>query len=177
MERQAGCSTADGKKAPQRVIKTAQQIIGTQLPSLEDIYRTRCLRRGHKHSQGRLSSSQPPPHSAALLCCILRICCRVCVYTRLLLSQQVYPFLCSTGKKRKKLKLIKVFNHLPRAWFVFSMCRQHLWKSIRQLHAYWSLSRKWQRQVNTRRHAGVSSTLRGPWMLAATQLARFEEYI
>ncbi|KAF7653031.1 hypothetical protein LDENG_00088520 [Lucifuga dentata] len=37
------CTAAD-RKPLQRVIKSAQQIIGTQLQSLEDIYKIRCLR-------------------------------------------------------------------------------------------------------------------------------------
>lgn len=38
------CSAAD-HKALQRVVKTAQQITGTQLPTIEEIYHKRCLGR------------------------------------------------------------------------------------------------------------------------------------
>lgn len=38
-------SSVAEKKALQRVIKTAQKIINTQLPSLEDIYISRCLQK------------------------------------------------------------------------------------------------------------------------------------
>lgn len=40
----ANCSAAD-RGAPQTVINSAQKIIGLPLPSLEDILRSRCLRR------------------------------------------------------------------------------------------------------------------------------------
>ena len=42
----SSCTEAE-RKALQRVINTAQKIIGCPLPSLEDIYNMRCLRRAH----------------------------------------------------------------------------------------------------------------------------------
>ncbi|CAM4312390.1 unnamed protein product [Leuciscus chuanchicus] len=41
------CSASD-RKALQRVVKAAQRIAGAPLPSIEDIYRKRCLRRAGK---------------------------------------------------------------------------------------------------------------------------------
>ncbi|KAI3364792.1 hypothetical protein L3Q82_000987 [Scortum barcoo] len=41
------CSAAD-RKALQRVVKAAQRIAGAPLPSIEDIYRKRCLKRAGK---------------------------------------------------------------------------------------------------------------------------------
>lgn len=38
----ASCTMAD-KTAPQRVIRSAQKFTNTELPSLEDVHRTRCL--------------------------------------------------------------------------------------------------------------------------------------
>uniref|UniRef100_A0A8C9SC26 Reverse transcriptase domain-containing protein n=1 Tax=Scleropages formosus TaxID=113540 RepID=A0A8C9SC26_SCLFO len=63
------CSIQD-KKALQRVVKTAQGIIGTQLPAVQDTYATRCLRmmmrimKDHSHPTLALFSSLP---SAKLL--------------------------------------------------------------------------------------------------------------
>ncbi|KAK5892697.1 hypothetical protein CesoFtcFv8_013051 [Champsocephalus esox] len=59
----AGCSAAD-RKALQRVINTAQRIIGCPLPSLEDITRSRCLRRT---SSILKDSSHPARHLFDLL--------------------------------------------------------------------------------------------------------------
>jgi hypothetical protein len=42
----ASCTAADWK-ALQRVIKTAQKVIGCPLLSLEDVYNRHCLRRAH----------------------------------------------------------------------------------------------------------------------------------
>lgn len=53
----SGC-TAENRKALQRVIKTAERITGTQLPRLEDIYRTRCIRR----VKGIIRDSTHPGH-------------------------------------------------------------------------------------------------------------------
>ena len=59
----ASCTVA-GRKALQRVIKTAQSIINTQLPSLEDIYKARCLRRATNITQ---DSFHPANHLFTLL--------------------------------------------------------------------------------------------------------------
>ena len=42
----ASCTAAE-RKVLQRVINTAQKVIGCSLPPLEDIYKTRCLRKAH----------------------------------------------------------------------------------------------------------------------------------
>ena len=42
-----GSCTAAERKVLQRVINTAQKVIGCSLPPLEDIYKTRCLRKAH----------------------------------------------------------------------------------------------------------------------------------
>ncbi|KAK3558114.1 hypothetical protein QTP86_009886 [Hemibagrus guttatus] len=52
------CSVAD-HKALQREVKTAQRIIGTPLPAIEDIQKKRCLRRAHSI----LKDSSHPAHS------------------------------------------------------------------------------------------------------------------
>ncbi|KAK3564968.1 hypothetical protein QTP86_032017, partial [Hemibagrus guttatus] len=51
------CSVAD-YKALQREVKTAQRIIGTPLPAIEDIQKQRCLRRAHSILK---DSSHPLP--------------------------------------------------------------------------------------------------------------------
>lgn len=57
------CTAAD-RKALQRVVKSVQQISGTQLPSVEDIYRTQCLKRATNISR---NSSHPSHHLFTLL--------------------------------------------------------------------------------------------------------------
>ncbi|KAK3518583.1 hypothetical protein QTP70_004082 [Hemibagrus guttatus] len=52
------CSVAD-RKALQQEVKTAQCIIGTPLPAIEDIQKKRCLRRAHSI----LKDSSHPAHS------------------------------------------------------------------------------------------------------------------
>ncbi|XP_054631629.1 uncharacterized protein LOC129181035 [Dunckerocampus dactyliophorus] len=52
------CTTRD-RKALQRVIKTSQNIVGAALPSLQDIYKTRVLRRTHN----LIKDSTHPQHS------------------------------------------------------------------------------------------------------------------
>ncbi|KAK3542704.1 hypothetical protein QTP86_034787 [Hemibagrus guttatus] len=52
------CSVAD-RKALQREVKTAQRIIGTPLPAIEDIQKKRCIRRTHSI----LKDSSYPAHS------------------------------------------------------------------------------------------------------------------
>ncbi|KAF7690822.1 hypothetical protein HF521_011119, partial [Silurus meridionalis] len=42
-----GGSTVCERKALQRVVKTAQRITGTQLPAIEHLHHSRCLRRAH----------------------------------------------------------------------------------------------------------------------------------
>ncbi|KAI4875883.1 hypothetical protein NFI96_009459 [Prochilodus magdalenae] len=54
-----GNCTAQDRKALQRVIKTAQSISGAAFPSLQDIYRTRVIRRAHSI----ISDSTHPQHS------------------------------------------------------------------------------------------------------------------
>ncbi|KAI4882126.1 hypothetical protein NFI96_001911 [Prochilodus magdalenae] len=51
--------TAQDRKALQRVIKTAQSISGAAFPSLQDIYRTRVIRRAHSI----IRDSTHPQHS------------------------------------------------------------------------------------------------------------------
>ena len=48
------CSAAD-RKALQRVVKTAERIIGCQLPSVKGIYHTCCLKKARK-----IIRTQPP---------------------------------------------------------------------------------------------------------------------
>ncbi|XP_058261704.1 uncharacterized protein LOC131363320 isoform X2 [Hemibagrus wyckioides] len=43
-----GNCTVSARKALQRVVKTAQRIVGVPLPKIEDIYRKRCLSRARK---------------------------------------------------------------------------------------------------------------------------------
>ncbi|XP_054629453.1 stromal cell-derived factor 2-like protein 1 isoform X1 [Dunckerocampus dactyliophorus] len=52
------CTTRD-RKALQRVIKTSQNIVGAALPSLQDIYKSRVLRRTHN----LIKDSTHPQHS------------------------------------------------------------------------------------------------------------------
>ncbi|KAI4875202.1 hypothetical protein NFI96_000084 [Prochilodus magdalenae] len=54
-----GNCTAQDRKALQRVIKTAQSISGAAFPSLQDIYRTRVIRRAHSI----IRDSTHPQHS------------------------------------------------------------------------------------------------------------------
>ena len=51
--------TAANKKALQRVVTTAQKIISCPLPSLEELYNTRCLRKAQKI----IKDSSHPGHS------------------------------------------------------------------------------------------------------------------
>lgn len=39
-----------GKESPKRVVKTAQKLIGTQLPAVEDMYTTRWLRKTERYT-------------------------------------------------------------------------------------------------------------------------------
>ncbi len=59
----ARCTAAE-RKALQRVINTAQNVIGCPLLCLEDIYKTRCLRRAHSITR---DSSHPGHHLLELL--------------------------------------------------------------------------------------------------------------
>ncbi len=54
-----GNSTAGNRKALQRVVRTACHIVGGELPSLQDIYTRRCIRKAK-------DSSHPSALSAAL---------------------------------------------------------------------------------------------------------------
>ncbi|KAI5109292.1 gastrula zinc finger protein XlCGF28.1-like, partial [Silurus meridionalis] len=52
-----GGSTVCERKALQRVVKTAQRITGTQLPAIEHLHHSRCLRRAHS-----IKDSSHPSH-------------------------------------------------------------------------------------------------------------------
>ncbi|KAI4900347.1 hypothetical protein NFI96_028637, partial [Prochilodus magdalenae] len=54
-----GNCTAQDRKALQHVIKTAQSISGAAFPSLQDIYRTRVIRRAHGIIRDNSPSTQP----------------------------------------------------------------------------------------------------------------------
>ncbi len=60
-----GNSTADNSKALQRVVRTARHIVGGELPSLQDIYTRRCIRKARRiindssHPSHRLFSLLP----------------------------------------------------------------------------------------------------------------------
>uniref|UniRef100_A0A2D4PSU3 Alkylated DNA repair protein AlkB homologue 8 N-terminal domain-containing protein n=1 Tax=Micrurus surinamensis TaxID=129470 RepID=A0A2D4PSU3_MICSU len=54
-----GSSSIADKKALQRIIKTAQNIIGLQLPALNDSFASRCLRKLHNI----LGDSTHPAHN------------------------------------------------------------------------------------------------------------------
>ncbi len=59
-----GNSTAGNRKALQRVVRTARHIVGGELPSLQDIYTTRCIRKAGG------SSRTPAIHPTdCSLCC------------------------------------------------------------------------------------------------------------
>uniref|UniRef100_A0A8C1Q2K8 Alkylated DNA repair protein AlkB homologue 8 N-terminal domain-containing protein n=2 Tax=Cyprinus carpio TaxID=7962 RepID=A0A8C1Q2K8_CYPCA len=53
-----GNSTAGNRKALKRVVRTASHIVGGELPSLQDIYTRRCIRK----SQRIISDSSHPSH-------------------------------------------------------------------------------------------------------------------
>ncbi len=60
-----GNSTAGNRKALQRVVRTARHIVGGELPSLQDIYTRRCIRKARRiikdssHPSHRLLSLLP----------------------------------------------------------------------------------------------------------------------
>ncbi len=60
-----GNSTAGNRRALQRVVRTAHHIVGGELPSLQDIYTRRCVRKGRRiikdssHPSHRLLSLLP----------------------------------------------------------------------------------------------------------------------
>lgn len=58
------CSVSD-RKALQRVVKTAQWITGTQLPTIENIYHKRCLGRARNASHPIYGLSPPPSNGQA----------------------------------------------------------------------------------------------------------------
>lgn len=58
--------TAQDRRALQRVIKNAQKIIGTHLPSISDIGEVRCLRRAK-----RILKDSTHPATACSPCCLL----------------------------------------------------------------------------------------------------------
>ncbi len=53
-----GNSTAGNRKALQRVVRTARHIVGGELPSLQDIYTRRCIRK----ARGIINDSSHPSH-------------------------------------------------------------------------------------------------------------------
>ncbi len=53
-----GNSTAGNRKALQRVVRTARHTVGGELPSLQDIYTRRCIRKAQRIIKD--SSLQPP---------------------------------------------------------------------------------------------------------------------
>ncbi len=63
--RLVGNSTAGNRKALQRVVRTARHIVGGELPSLQDIYTRRCIRKARRiikdssHPSHRLLSLLP----------------------------------------------------------------------------------------------------------------------
>ncbi|KAK7877923.1 hypothetical protein WMY93_031452 [Mugilogobius chulae] len=59
-----GNSTAQSRKALQRVVRAAEDITGSSLPSIQDIYRSRSLRKAH-------SIIKDPTHPAQGLFCLL----------------------------------------------------------------------------------------------------------
>ncbi len=54
-----GNSTASNRKALQRVVRTARHIVGGELPSLQDIYTRRCIRKARRI----IKDSSHPSHS------------------------------------------------------------------------------------------------------------------
>ncbi|KAJ7329197.1 hypothetical protein JRQ81_015371, partial [Phrynocephalus forsythii] len=54
-----GSSSVADKKALQRIIKIAQNVTGLQLPTLDDIFTSRCLRKSHSI----LRDSTHPAHN------------------------------------------------------------------------------------------------------------------
>ncbi len=54
-----GNSTAGNRKALQRIVRTARHIIGGELPSLQDIYTRRCIRKAWRI----IKDSSHPSHS------------------------------------------------------------------------------------------------------------------
>ncbi len=54
-----GNSTAGNRKALQRVVRTARHIVGGELPSLQDIYTRRCMRKARRI----IKHSGQPSHS------------------------------------------------------------------------------------------------------------------
>ncbi len=54
-----GNSTAGNRKALQRVVRTARHIVGGELPSLQDIYTRRCIRKARRV----IKDSSHPSHS------------------------------------------------------------------------------------------------------------------
>ncbi len=54
-----GNSTAGNRKALQRVVRTARHIVGGELPSLQDIYTRRCVRKARRITE----DSSHPSHS------------------------------------------------------------------------------------------------------------------
>ncbi len=54
-----GNSTAGNRKALQRVVRTARHIVGGELPSLQDIYTRRCIRKARRITN---DSSHHPSH-------------------------------------------------------------------------------------------------------------------
>ncbi len=60
-----GNSTAGNRKALQRVVRTARHIVGGELPSLQDIYTRRCIRKARRI----IKDSSHPSHRLLSLCC------------------------------------------------------------------------------------------------------------
>ncbi|XDV11707.1 hypothetical protein PO909_000565 [Leuciscus waleckii] len=58
-----GNSTAGNRKALQRVVRTASHIVGGELPSFQDIYTRRCMRKARKI----ISDFSHPSHRLSLL--------------------------------------------------------------------------------------------------------------
>ncbi len=59
-----GNSTAGNRKALQRVVRTARHIVGGELPSLQDIYTRRCIRKARRI----IKDSSHPSHRLSLCC-------------------------------------------------------------------------------------------------------------
>ncbi|KAI4896578.1 hypothetical protein NFI96_002902 [Prochilodus magdalenae] len=81
-----GSCTAYECKALKRVVRTAEFIIGSKLPDLQDIYQSRCLRKLHKN---RLDCSHPA-HSLFTLLLSGRKYCSIQARTNRLINS-FYP--------------------------------------------------------------------------------------
>ncbi len=93
-----GNSTAGNRKALQRVVRTARHIVGGELPSLQDIYTRRCIRKARRI----IKDSSHPSHSLLSLLPSGRHLCSIRSHTSRL-RDSFFPQAIRLMNRKKKL--------------------------------------------------------------------------